>query len=45
VIKGMIPKRQLKLVLAWAEIHKDDLMQDWELARSHQVLNKIKPLA
>ena len=41
----MIPKRQLKLVLAWAEIHKDDLMQHWELARSHQALNKIKPLA
>ncbi|MBZ9634348.1 DUF4160 domain-containing protein [Clostridium sp. FP1] len=45
VIKGMLPKRQLKLVLAWAEIHKDDLMQNWELSRAHQTLNKIKPLA
>jgi len=44
VIKGMLPKRQLKLVLAWAEIHKDDLMQNWELSRAHQALNKIKPL-
>ncbi|NOW85420.1 hypothetical protein B0H39_003301 [Clostridium beijerinckii] len=34
VMKGYLPKRQLKLVLAWAEIHKDELMQNWELASS-----------
>lgn len=45
VIKGMLPKRQLKLVLAWTEIHKDELMQNWELSRSHQKLNKIEPLS
>lgn len=44
VIKGYLPKRQLKLVLAWAEIHKDELMQNWELARSHEPLYKIAPL-
>ncbi|MDF2596035.1 MAG: hypothetical protein K0R69_2376 [Clostridia bacterium] len=45
VIKGGLPKRQLKLVLAWAELHKDELMQDWELAREHQPLYKIAPLS
>ena len=45
VIKGGLPKRQLKLVLAWAEIHRDELMQDWELARAHQPLYKIAPLS
>ena len=45
VIKGGLPKRQLKLVLAWAELHKDELMQDWELARDHQPLYKIAPLS
>ena len=35
VIQGGLPKRQLKLVMAWSEIHKDELMQNWELARSH----------
>lgn len=33
------------LVLAWAELHKDELMQDWELAREHQPLYKIAPLS
>ncbi|MFR5264815.1 DUF4160 domain-containing protein [Clostridium sp.] len=44
-MKGYVPKRQLKLVLAWAEIHKDELMQNWELARNHQALYRIAPLS
>lgn len=34
----------LKFVLAWAEIHKDELMQDWALAGENLPLNKIAPL-
>ncbi|MGI6450095.1 MAG: DUF4160 domain-containing protein [Desulfitobacteriia bacterium] len=44
VIKGKLPKRQLKMVLAWAEMHSDELMQNWELARNNEPLNKIAPL-
>ncbi|MDK2799282.1 MAG: hypothetical protein PWR06_2618 [Thermoanaerobacteraceae bacterium] len=44
VIKGFLPKRQLRLVLAWAELHKDELMQNWELAREGKELNAIKGL-
>ena len=36
--------RQLKIVLAWAEIHKDELMQNWELAKDNLPLNKINPI-
>lgn len=39
-----LPKRQLKLVLAWAEIHKDELMQNWELSKDNKPLNRINPL-
>ncbi len=42
--KGFIPSRQLKLVLAWGELHKDELMQNWELARDDKPLNRINPL-
>jgi hypothetical protein len=45
VLKGSLPKRQLKLVLAWTEIHKDELMQNWELARAQQALYRIAPLS
>ena len=44
IIKGAIPNMQLKLVLAWATIHQDELMQNWELARSQKPLNRINPL-
>jgi hypothetical protein len=44
VIKSALPKKQLKLVLAWAELHKDELMQNWELSRVDERLVKIEPL-
>ena len=44
VLKSALPKRQLKLVLAWAELHKDELMQNWELAQSTGELIEIQPL-
>ncbi|MCL2512480.1 MAG: DUF4160 domain-containing protein [Oscillospiraceae bacterium] len=44
IIIGALPGKQLKLILAWCEIHKDELMQNWELARSGKPLNRINPL-
>lgn len=44
VFKGALPSRQLKFVLAWGAMHHDELMQNWELAKGNQPLNKITPL-
>lgn len=44
VMKGALPSRQLKFVLAWGEMHRDELMQNWELAKDARPLNKILPL-
>jgi hypothetical protein len=41
---GELPARQLKLVLAWAEIHKDELLADWELASRGELPFPIEPL-
>ena len=35
---------QLRLVQAWIELHRDELMADWELARSGELPYKIAPL-
>ncbi len=32
VLAGKLPPKKNKLVVAWIEIHKEDLMADWELA-------------
>jgi hypothetical protein len=44
VIKGALPSRQLKLILAWGVLHQDELMQNWELAKDGKLLNRINPL-
>lgn len=30
LIEGQLPRRQQRLVEAWAELHKDELMKDWQ---------------
>lgn len=44
VLEGKIPKSKMKLLQAWTEIHKDELMANWELAVSGQQPYKIEPL-
>ncbi len=44
VLEGEIKAAKLKLVQAWIEIHKDELMADWRLAVEGQAVFKIEPL-
>ena len=44
ILGGSIPKPKMKLVEAWIEIHKDELMADWQLAVSGELPYKIEPL-
>jgi hypothetical protein len=39
-----LPRRQLRFVLAWAELHRDELEDDWRRARSGETLMDIEPL-
>ena len=36
IIVGNLPKRQQKLVLAWAELHQEELMADWNLVKKEK---------
>ena len=44
IVNGKFPRRAMVAVLEWYIIHKEELMQDWELAIKGKSLNKIKPL-
>lgn len=44
VLAGEIPTKQLKMVQAWIEIHRDELFADWELAVSGEEPYQIAPL-
>ena len=36
--------RDQQLILAWCELHRDELMENWELAKDAKPLNHIAPL-
>ena len=36
LLSGALPKRQLRLVEAWAELHEAELINDWERLHSGQ---------
>lgn len=44
VLAGSIPPKQLRLVQAWVELHRDELLADWELALNGEDLFRIAPL-
>ena len=44
ITEGNLPKRQQKLVLAWAELHQEELMADWNLVMEGENPFKIQPL-
>ncbi len=44
IVNGKFPRRALNAVLEWFVLHKEELMQDWELSLKGKPLNKIKPL-
>ena len=44
VLEGNLPPGKLRLVLAWIEIHRDELLADWQLAVNGQHPMKIEPL-
>lgn len=44
VMKGSFPSKQLKLLLGWAVLHQDELLDNWNLAEQRQDLFPIEPL-
>ncbi len=44
LIEGNLKSNKLKLVEAWIEIHRDEIMADWELASKGNEIYKIDPL-
>ncbi len=43
-IEGQFPRRQLRAVREWHEIHLDELMENWHLVSERKPIKKIAPL-
>jgi len=45
IINGELPKKQLRLVQAWIELHRDELLENFEILRKGSPnFKKIDPL-
>jgi phosphomannomutase len=44
LLRGRFPRRALGMVMEWAAMHQQELVENWELLRSDQTPNKIEPL-
>jgi hypothetical protein len=43
-VHGDFPKRALRLVLEWLDLHQDELNEDWDLVQAGRPAHKIEPL-
>lgn len=41
---GALPRRQQRLVTAWAELHQAELLADWERLQAGQSPLPVEPL-
>jgi len=44
IMEGQLPSRQHRLILAWMELHQDELMANWRLVMSGEEPFRIEPL-
>jgi hypothetical protein len=44
LISGSLPLRQQRLVEAWAEMHREELLEDWRLLQQGRRPTPIPPL-
>jgi hypothetical protein len=44
IVQGRFPRRALGHVLEWLDLHRDELIANWERARAREALEPIPPL-
>jgi hypothetical protein len=44
ILSGAFPQRAQSLVLEWHALHRDELVENWNLAGARKPLRKIAPL-
>ena len=44
IVSGKMPKRALNMIFEWLDLHKAELLEEWDLAQDRKSLVKIEPL-
>lgn len=44
ILVGELPRQKIRLVQAWIELHREELLADWKLATEGSEVFRIEPL-
>lgn len=44
IVTGSLPRRALRLIYEWLDMHKEELIKNWELLSNNKSPLKINPL-
>ena len=44
IVEGKMPKRALKLIFEWLDIHQEELLQNWDTISETGKFKRIEPL-
>jgi len=44
IVHGDFPKRALRHVLEWMDMHQDELLENWRRTQEHTLPHRIAPL-
>ncbi|MBF0309438.1 MAG: DUF4160 domain-containing protein [Magnetococcales bacterium] len=44
ILVGELPRQKVRLVQAWIELHREELLADWKLAMEGNEVFRIEPL-
>lgn len=44
IIQGSLPRRALNLVFEWLDLHRTELIDNWQRMENHIEMNSIEPL-
>ena len=44
IMNGKMPRRAIRLIYEWLDLHKEELLDNWQLMEKRKPLKKIEPL-
>jgi hypothetical protein len=44
IVRGTFPKRALRIVLEWLDMHQEELLSAWHVVQAGKMPNRISPL-
>ena len=44
MVRGTMTRRALRMAFEWADLHRDELLHNWQLARERKALRPVLPL-